>query len=101
MFKLRVSNTRSNLSIAVLAFGPGIAVFIIGPWGSSEKKACSSSRGGAAAIDAIVRRKQDDNAGAVIDERTGPGTVRRDEERKAWRKAAMMQWEAVYGYANL
>jgi hypothetical protein len=41
MFKLRVSNTLLNLSVALALSGPGICVFTIGALGSSGKKACS------------------------------------------------------------
>jgi len=38
MFKLLVSKTLVNLSIAALLFGPGISVFTTGACGSSGKK---------------------------------------------------------------
>ncbi len=42
MFRLLVSNTLSNSSIAFLLSGPGIAVLTCGAVGSSGKKGCSA-----------------------------------------------------------
>jgi hypothetical protein len=41
MFKLRVSNTLSSSAIAFWLSGPGMAVLIIGPAGSSGKNGSS------------------------------------------------------------
>jgi hypothetical protein len=56
MFKLRVSNTLLNLSIAFWLSGPGMAVLIIGSLGSSGKKGCSLLSATAAAVAAEAER---------------------------------------------
>jgi hypothetical protein len=57
MFRLLVSNTLVNLSIASWLFGPGIVVLTIGRLGSSGKNSCSPLEVGADAVaaEAIAR----------------------------------------------
>jgi hypothetical protein len=103
MFKLRVSNTLLNLSIAFLLSGPGICVWMIGPLGSSAKNGCSPLSATAAAAAEAYRRRS--AIGKVLETLKLLTLKRHDRTRPALRRSeAMMivaRQRARWGIAKL
>ena len=78
MFKLRVSNTLCRSSIAFLLSGPGIAVFKIGPLGSSGKRDWAPEEGAVFDAVAVAYWRIGRERGAIV------------------RRRAAARWDAIF-----